>query len=622
MLNIEIQCCALAVLIILVVLYRQERGLSLSSRKLYYYALLSSILCLALDILSIIGIYGATQGIIPPTVARIVCKLYVISLAFQTYQGFLYAASEFFVGGSRRGLRLMYMALFIVGAIAIAILPIDYLMDGRTVYSFGLSTTATYAVTLAFIVSTIVMAFKESDKSTKRRRRAILIWQGIWLLAAIIQMLKADLLLVGFATACGMVIIYAALENPQEGIDRVTGLFTANALTDYVSDVYLNHRKFCSLHIRLDQIERVNDPEKRKATIIRVANIFRSIPGLYAFRSSDREIVLIFDDKALLEQEYRRVREVFSKDVTASVRAGFIIVPDSSVVNNADEYFRVVSFFETGLESKDEIIVDENAVVTYNERAKVKELIQSAIEDDRVEVFYQPFYNVREKKFDAAEALVRIRDEKGDLVSPGKFIPVAEENGLIVPLGITIFRKVCAFLATGKPQSLGIKHIEINLSIAQFDNVNPARFVNENIKEFGIDPTNIALEITETASTTTKKFILKNMHDLISCGINFALDDFGTGRSNFDYFLEMPVNTIKFDHSFTQSYFKSDKAKVVLENTIGIMHSTGMAIVSEGVETQEQFEAMCRLGVDYIQGYYFSRPLPEKDFIEFLAKAA
>jgi EAL domain-containing protein (putative c-di-GMP-specific phosphodiesterase class I) len=121
-------------------------------------------------------------------------------------------------------------------------------------------------------------------------------------------------------------------------------------------------------------------------------------------------------------------------------------------------------------------------------------------------------------------------------------------------------------------------------------------------------------------SQNTKKKILKNMEKLINAGINFSLDDFGTGRSNLDYFLEMPVQVIKFDYSFTQGYFKSEKAKLVIENMIELMHSMGMAIVSEGVETKEQFETMCGLGVEYIQGFYFSKPLPKDEFIAFLEK--
>ena len=621
-LNIELQCCALATLVVIAVLFRGAGGLRLSNRRLYFFALLSSILCLLLDILSIVGIYAAINWGFPSLAAKIVCKLYIVSLAFQTYQGFLYAASEFFVGGSHVGIRRIFFIWFLFGAFAIAVSPIDYYLSGRIVYSFGAATTATYIVTLIFIVSTIAITFIERDKTSRNRRRAILIWQGSWLVAALIQLLLPELLLVGFATAFGMILLYAELENPNEGIDRETGLFTANALVDYLNDCFLNRRRFASLHVRLERNERVSDPEKRRSYLIRVANQLHAMKGVYVFRNTDHELVLIFPDRESLEREYERVCREFDDAAESPIRFDRILVPDCTVIGSADEYNRLISFFEAEQESRNEITVDRTAVARFREHSRMHELLLSALSEGRVEVFYQPFYDVREKRFTAAEALVRIRDADGTVVPPGRFISVAEETGLIVPLGADIFRRVCAFLASGEPQKRGITHIEINLSIKQFSERDPADLVQSVMREYGIDPALVNLEITETASVSTKKIVLRNMRELIAAGVRFALDDFGTGRSNLDYFLEMPVNIIKFDHSFTQSYFQSERAKTVIESTIGLMHKNGMEIVSEGVETREQFDAMCALGVEYVQGYYFSKPLPEADFLAFLDRNA
>ncbi|MBQ7678959.1 MAG: EAL domain-containing protein, partial [Butyrivibrio sp.] len=117
---------------------------------------------------------------------------------------------------------------------------------------------------------------------------------------------------------------------------------------------------------------------------------------------------------------------------------------------------------------------------------------------------------------------------------------------------------------------------------------------------------------------SAKQILLKNMYKLILNGVHFSLDDFGTGRSNLDYFVDMPVDIIKFDYSFTHGYFKSVKAKYVMECMIELMHRMGLSIVTEGVETQDQFDAMKSLGVEYIQGYYFSKPLPKEEFLAFL----
>ena len=195
---------------------------------------------------------------------------------------------------------------------------------------------------------------------------------------------------------------------------------------------------------------------------------------------------------------------------------------------------------------------------------------------------------------------------------------MAERNGQIIPLGIRIFEKVCQFLATGKAQELGLENIEVNISAAQFDQTNPYAFVLENMEKYKIKPEWINLEITETASSDMKQILLMNMRKLINKGIMFSLDDFGTGRSNLDYFITMPVKNIKFDYSFTQGYFNNVKTRHVVKGMIGIIRNMGLQIVSEGVETEEQLDTMIALGVHYIQGFYFSRPIPGDKFLEFL----
>jgi len=621
MLNIELQCCGLFMLLILLRLFVQESGLRLSSRRLYLFALISSIACLTLDIVSIVGIYCEKHHLIPRILAVIICKLYVMSLAFQTYQGFLYAAGEFFAGNSHKKIRTGYLIWLIVGEAAIALLPIDFLIDGRVVYSFGMSTAATYAVTIVFIISTIVAAFRENNMTSRRRKRAILIWQFTWLLAALIQLLNPGLLLVGFATALGMMILYAELENPHEGIDRMTGLFTANALTDYVNDAFGHGVVFSSVHIHIEQNMRDPDPEKRKSFLIWLAYYLGGFKKIYAYRSKENELVLLSEKTSGFMRDYRRIADAITQECGSAFHVSFFLAPESNAFKDAQEYFRIFSYYDAEAENRGEIVINKESIDHFRDYARAKELVESALEENRVEVFYQPFYNTKTGSFTAAEALVRIRDEDGMLIPPGRFIPAAEENGLIIPLGVEIFRQVCDFLSTGKPQEMGIEVIEVNLSIAQFDDVDPTAFVTDVMERYKIDPRLINLEITETASAKAKKIILKNMQKLINLGVQFALDDFGTGRSNLDYFLEMPVDIIKFDYTFTQGYFKDEKAKTVIESTISMMHKMGMEIVSEGVETKDQFESMVALGVEYIQGFYFSKPLQEKDFISFLEGA-
>jgi len=138
------------------------------------------------------------------------------------------------------------------------------------------------------------------------------------------------------------------------------------------------------------------------------------------------------------------------------------------------------------------------------------------------------------------------------------------------------------------------------------------------MKKYGIDPAFINLEITESASLSAKNILLENMKTLMGYGVEFSLDDFGTGQSNLNYIVDMPVNIVKFDREMSQAFFQDEKAKYVMNAAMQMIHGMKLKIVSEGIETEDQYLAMEELSIDYIQGYYFSKPLPEAAFLAFL----
>ena len=222
------------------------------------------------------------------------------------------------------------------------------------------------------------------------------------------------------------------------------------------------------------------------------------------------------------------------------------------------------------------------------------------------------------KKFASAEALVRIIDEEGKIVAPGAFIDVAEETGLILQLGEIVFDKTCQFIKRRKLGEIGIEYIEVNLSVLQCEKKELAQIYKKIMDKYKLPPSYINLEITETASIQTKRTLLENMRVLIGQGVTFSLDNFGSGQANLNYIIDMPVEIVKLDLNMTRAYFQNDKAKLVVQATVDMVHEMGLRIVAEGVETEEQLNEMQRIGVDYIQGYYFSKPLPREEFLKFI----
>lgn len=138
------------------------------------------------------------------------------------------------------------------------------------------------------------------------------------------------------------------------------------------------------------------------------------------------------------------------------------------------------------------------------------------------------------------------------------------------------------------------------------------------MNKYGINPANINLEITETGSILTRKILLKNMDELRDKGVSFSLDDFGNGESNLNYIIDMPVDIVKLDMNMTRAYFSSNKAQMVVEATLSMVHAMGLKMVAEGIENEYMLKTFEKLGVDYIQEYYFSKPLSQTEFIEYV----
>ena len=167
-------------------------------------------------------------------------------------------------------------------------------------------------------------------------------------------------------------------------------------------------------------------------------------------------------------------------------------------------------------------------------------------------------------------------------------------------------------------EALGLRYVEVNLSVVQCEQADLAQRLIRIAQRFEVDPSMVNLEITETASISARKQLLGNMEQLIDYGFSFSLDDFGKGESNLMYVVEMPVTIVKLDYDITKAFFNTPKACQVVRAVVGMAHEMGLHLVSEGIETEQEAVAIRAEGIDYIQGYFYSKPLPAADFVSFL----
>lgn len=251
-------------------------------------------------------------------------------------------------------------------------------------------------------------------------------------------------------------------------------------------------------------------------------------------------------------------------------------------------------------------------------RMKMEKIIKRAIEEDNFQVYYQPIYSFKDEKITSAEALLRLIDPEEGFVSPSEFIPIAEQNGTILKIGEMVFEKVFQFISENDIKKIGIQYIEINISAIQCMQEELASDVLMLLDKYGVKKDMINLEITETATVDSPKILLKNMKELFEAGISFSLDDFGTGYSNITSLMSLPLDIIKFDKILVDMASSHERGKGVIDSSVAMVKKMGLKIVAEGIEEEPQVNMLEDMGVDYLQGYYFSRPLPQEKFLEFI----
>lgn len=244
-------------------------------------------------------------------------------------------------------------------------------------------------------------------------------------------------------------------------------------------------------------------------------------------------------------------------------------------------------------------------------------ILNRALTRQSFEMYYQPIYSLKEKKFVSAEALIRLNDLEHGFISPAVFIPAAESKGLILPIGDFVLESVYRFISELDFEKLGLKYIEVNLSVAQCLQKDLPQKIEELEEKYHVTPDKINFEITETTYENIGDVIHENLQAITARGYTFSLDDYGTGYSNIQRVSRLPLKIIKIDKTMVDDMDTPD-GMTIMRNTVRMMKEIKKELVVEGVEQAEPLEKLAAMNCDYIQGFYFSRPLPQKEFVRFI----
>jgi diguanylate cyclase (GGDEF)-like protein len=312
---------------------------------------------------------------------------------------------------------------------------------------------------------------------------------------------------------------------------------------------------------------------------------------------------------ALILAGFKGAVEIDNSLLHISISIGISIYPDHGndimeLVKSAD--IAMYKAKEAGKSSS--AIFDHPLNDTFIERMNIEKHLYKAMEQDEFELVYQPQVDLSLNKVTGLEALLRWNSPELGFVSPLKFIKVAEDSHLIIPLGAWVLRTACAFLKSLHDQGLTHLTMSVNISMLQIVQTDFNELVLDTLHTCGIKPEYLELELTETVLVESYDHVLSRLNELRAHNIKIALDDFGTGYSSLSYLTHLPITTLKIDKSFIDSIRSGTHQEALIEQIIIIGKKMNMCVIAEGVEQTVQLEYLQTQGCDKIQGYLFSKP--------------
>lgn len=434
-----------------------------------------------------------------------------------------------------------------------------------------------------------------------------------------------------FALALAVMLIYITLQRPEDEIDATSGAFNARSFRRRGNAFLYEGKHITVFALELNNMTVVNSSfgleggnQVIKEVVVRLKKILPK--GQYLYRLSGVRFASFFRSEEDLKYFAQRYSEVFVKpysvnDTELKLTATACKIDMPEITEKLSEVEDLLRYYRNSVNVAEEIIeADSDALMKARRRELVDFAIQNALNNRTFEVYYQPIYCVNDNTFSGCEALIRLNDPTLGFISPDEFIPISEQNGKIIEVGKFVIEEVCRFIKTNKLEEYGIKFVDVNISVIQCMHPEIISDIESILEKYQVPRSLINLEITETASAQSYAMLQSKLNELHSNGFTISLDDFGTGFSSVEYLINFPFDVVKLDKALVWAYMSTKKYEPILQHYMPMLHSLGTKIVAEGVETQQMVDALVALGCDYLQGYYYSRPIKSEQFLEFIAE--
>jgi len=408
-------------------------------------------------------------------------------------------------------------------------------------------------------------------------------------------------------------------------------------LKSAIKDSISQEKKGALFFIDLDNFKNVNDTLGHKVgddLLIKISNTLQSHLGdnVLISRFGGDEFLIMYPEihsEEYIEDQAKIILNIFNNPwnlvedmntyITASI--GICIYPD-----NGNNEYEILKKADSAMFSAKKLGKNQYKIYRDHISKEIlkKNTIQNALRDalklNQFELYYQPQYNINKQCFCGLEALIRWNHPKLGWISPGEFIPIAEETSLIRQIGTWVLKTACTQAKQWLDEGYIFETVSVNISPLSLQQSDFIDIVQQTLADTGLPPHHLDIEITETALMHTLELNIKTLHKLVDLGLNVSLDDFGTGYSSLNYLKRLPIKTVKIDRTFLEDMCIDSMEESIIEGIILLAHKMNLTVVAEGVETKEQYELLAKNHCDVIQGYYFARPSASDEASNLLDK--
>lgn len=481
---------------------------------------------------------------------------------------------------------------------------------------------------LAVILILVISWRKEFGPQKTKVILDILILCGC---GVVIQLLHYPLLMTGFGMSLGILALFLTINNPNANRDSLTGVYNHLYLTRRSDELIAAGKSFHIITIYLYQLKHINKVagvEGGDYILQLTAKKLEELCGSRVFRITGKRFLVL--TMSLQEYEYyiTQIKKMFetdmqldadsSKPATPVILSGIVHgqkLGTSGLMLEYAEYLESLSM-QNGMI---EVIQDDQQTMDgflYNK--KVEQYLHTAIAQDLFEVYYQPVYSTEKNDFVTLEALSRLHHPELGWIAPDVFIQIAEKNHMIEQITDLQFKRVCMFINEHRDLMKKLFNIKVNLSSLDLMRSDCSSHFIRMMDDMDIHHDWIQFEITETVATEYNAGLGMVIDGFMAARVRLCLDDFGSGYANLNTVMRLPFSAIKIDRTLLFDICNDKKRAMFYQSIVETFHRMGYSIVSEGVETEEEMSLLSSWGVDMIQGYYFSRPLPVDELLKLL----